>query len=67
MAEYIGIKELSRMTGYNPEYLRQLCRQNKAPRHFRFGRKIVFKREDVEEWLNAHLITPGTAQAGDGR
>lgn len=67
MPEMIGIREFAQMTGYNEEYCRQLCRQNKAPRHFRFGRKIVFKREDVEEWLNARLVTPGTSQAGDGR
>lgn len=58
MAEMIGIKEFAQMTGYNEEYCRQLCRKNKAPRHFRFGRKIVFRKEDVEEWVSSRLVAP---------
>lgn len=58
MGDYVRIKEFAQMTGYNEEYCRQLCRQNKAPRHFRFGRKIVFKRDDIEEWMRARTVNP---------
>lgn len=58
MAEYIGISELSRMTGYNPEYLRQLCRKGHGPKHYYMGRKIVFTKDAVEEWVRGRLRDP---------
>ena len=58
MPEYIGINELSRMTGYNPEYLRQLCRKGEGPEHYYLGRKIVCTRQAAEDWLKGRLVDP---------
>ena len=58
MPEYIGIKELSKMTGYNAEYLRQLCRKGTGPKYNYLGRKIVFTRDAVEEWVKGRLRDP---------
>ena len=57
MADYIGIKEFSEITGYNPEYCRQLCRTGKGPRFGKFGRKIVFTRQAVDEWVQSRVVT----------
>ena len=58
MADYIGIKEFSEITGYNPEYCRQLCRKGQGPKFGKFGRKIVFTRQAIDEWVSSRVVRP---------
>ena len=58
MADPVGIKEFAEMRGVSEEYARQLVRMGKAPRHYKLGRKIVFERQDIIDWLKAQVVNP---------
>lgn len=33
--------------------------EGRGPRYARVGRLIRYRRSDLDEWLGAHLVTPG--------
>ena len=58
MGDMVGVERFAELFGCSVEYARKLCRDGKAPRHYRVGRKILFKEEDIVEWLKAHVVNP---------
>lgn len=59
-AQYMGI---------SLAYLRKLCCARTGPRFAKVGRRIVFKLEDIEEWLDKRVVEPvsGDSSARRGR
>jgi len=49
---YIGIEEAATVTGYNPGYLRRLCRERKIPFHRWSPRgHYLFLVSELRAWL----------------
>lgn len=42
--------------GRRPSALRAWRMQGRGPSYIRYGRSIVYRREDLDTWLNAHRV-----------
>lgn len=49
--ELLGIKAVALMTGVNEGTLRYWRHANQGPTSFKIGRRIVYRREAIEKWL----------------
>jgi excisionase family DNA binding protein len=44
--DVIPVREAAKLTGYSPEYIRRLCRENKIE-HEKFGSTLMVNRESL--------------------
>jgi len=58
MPNFVGVAEFAQMYGCSVRYAQQLIRTGKAPRHYKIGRSVRFRVEDIEAWLNHHVVNP---------
>jgi excisionase family DNA binding protein len=49
--------ELCAKYNLRPWTVRQYCSQRRIP-HVKVGRKVLFRVEDIERWLQAQAVTP---------
>lgn len=56
--EIFGTREFCRLTGYSPNTLYKLLHDRKIPYHKsgHGGRKVIFKREEIQEWILSNRI-----------
>lgn len=54
----VGVDVFAQMIGVSEEHARRLCREGKAPRHFRVGKTIRFKESDILEWIQKRTVNP---------
>lgn len=52
MPEYLTIEELAKLLRTSPATVRYWRHVGKGPRSFKPGTKVLFAREDVEQWVN---------------
>ena len=58
MPEFIRLKDVSRITGFSKHSILRWIRQGNGTRHFRAPSGVfMFKREDVDSWLNSLAAT----------
>lgn len=48
----LEIREVSQLTGIKQSFLRRLVFQKRIP-FFKIGRKVMFSRIEIDNWLNA--------------
>ncbi|MGW0035734.1 helix-turn-helix transcriptional regulator [Gordonia sp. NPDC003376] len=34
---------------------------NKGPKYYKIGRRVVYRRSDLDAWLEAHAVNPGAS------
>lgn len=51
MPEFMTLEEVADLLRMPPETLRYWRHIGKGPKSFRPGRRVLFAREDVEQWL----------------
>ena len=57
--EFMTIQECAALTGYKPDYIRQMVFKRKIPFHKNPNRKpIRFKREEILHWMATKKFTP---------
>ena len=58
LKEVFGLDEVCEMTGYSKQTAYKLVHERKVPfyKPEHGGRKILFKRKEVEEWLTATRV-----------
>ena len=54
----VGIVEAGRLLGLSHFTIRAWVRERRIP-HYRCGRRIVFSRRDLDEFLTRCKVTPG--------
>ena len=54
-SSYLSIDEASAYTGIKKSTLYARVEQREIP-HYRFGRSIKFKRDDLDVWMEAHRV-----------
>lgn len=65
--EWLKPSEVAAEFPFSEVHLSQLRHQGTGPVFFRRGRTVLYRRSDVEAWLEAHLTTGGPAlQAASG-
>ena len=47
----LNTKEVSELTGYGQQTIRELCHAKSIP-FFRWGRAFMFPRDKVKEWID---------------
>ena len=57
MSDLLNIAEVSELTGVPVATLRYWRHTGTGPRSFRIGKRIAYKREDVETWLAKQYAT----------
>ena len=55
------LKEAAKITGLSVGWLRRLAHGGRGPKITRVGRKIGFRRADLEAWLESQRETPTAA------
>ena len=55
---FVDIKRFAEIYGCSVRYAQKLCREGKAPRHYKIGRQIRFRESDIVEWLESHVVNP---------
>jgi predicted DNA-binding transcriptional regulator AlpA len=48
------LPEVARLTRLSESTLRWLRHQDRGPTGFRLGRRVVFRRSEVEQWVARH-------------
>lgn len=57
--EFMSIKDCAALTGYKPDYIRQLVFKRKIPFHKNPNRKpIRFNRDEILQWMATKKFTP---------
>lgn len=54
---YITTRELGRLIGKGPAAVRTMRSRGNAPAGVRFGRPVLYHRDDVRAWLEAKRLT----------
>ncbi len=54
-SDYLTIDEASAYTGIKKSTLYSKVEQREIP-HYRIGRSIKFKRDDLDAWMEAHRV-----------
>ena len=57
MSDLLNIAEVCELTGVPVATLRYWRHTGTGPRSFRIGKRIAYKREDVETWLAKQYAT----------
>ena len=58
MDDLIDMRELCSLARMGPAGYRNLRRQGKTPPAYKIGRRLFFKRDEVEHWLTTVRIVP---------
>lgn len=53
MSDIRFIEEVSQRTGLSVASLRWMRHMGQGPRSFRLGRRVVYRAEDVDAWIDA--------------
>lgn len=53
MPDYITTHEFAEQVRTSPETVRYWRHIGKGPKAFKVGRKVLYVRSEVEEWINA--------------
>jgi excisionase family DNA binding protein len=53
-SDLLLLPEVARLTRLSESTIRWLRHQGRAPAGFRLGRRLVFRRGEVEAWLRQH-------------
>jgi excisionase family DNA binding protein len=56
-ADKLDVRESGELLGISPHTIRSWVRQRKIP-FYRCGRRIVFSRTDLEQFLEANRVMP---------
>lgn len=58
MSDVINIKQASELVGLTVNTLYSYCARRKIP-HLKLGAKLLFRRSELEAWLDAHRVPVG--------
>jgi len=53
MPDYLTVEEVAEMTRLSPSTIRWYRHTGTGPKSFKIGRRIAYRRTDVEAWLDA--------------
>jgi excisionase family DNA binding protein len=59
MPEYLTVEEVATMTRLSPSTIRWYRQVGKGPRSFKLGRRVAFRRADVEAWIEQQYAAAG--------
>lgn len=65
--EFLTTAEVGQRVRAAAETVRFWRHQKKGPAYFKIGRKVLYRRRDVEEWLAAQRTATTTTPGGGGR
>lgn len=51
-------KQVNEEYGFSLAWLRKMRLLRRGPPYLKLNRLVVYKREDLEKWLDQHLISP---------
>lgn len=57
MTELIGIEEAAKMCGQSVSTLRWWKAQGVGPRSAKIGRRVMYKRTEVSDWIDAQFAS----------
>lgn len=60
-AEYERLVDLEQRTKLSGAKWRQLEKEGRGPRRFKVGRSVLYKRAEVDAFLEAHATNPEAA------
>ena len=60
----VNVKQLSEMLGFKPAYVRKLVQEGQIPYYKPFGKKIFFKKSEINELLQGQRV-PSVAELID--
>lgn len=52
MPEYLTVDEVATLTRLSPSTVRWYRQVGKGPKSFKIGRRVAYRRDDVEAWLD---------------
>lgn len=64
-AQYMTTKEVAALIRKQPEAVRMMRHRGTGPRGVRLGREVLYKRQDVFDWLEAKTRADEIAQRAE--
>lgn len=61
VGEYMTTPEVAQMVRTSPETVRYWRHVGRGPRSFRVGRRVLYARSDVQEWVDRLRESEGAA------
>ncbi|RKY39752.1 MAG: helix-turn-helix domain-containing protein [Candidatus Makaraimicrobium thalassicum] len=57
---YLTRKQVAELFGVSPKWLANLSSQGRGPKYFKLGRKVLYRAEDVEAWIQKNATAVKT-------
>ncbi len=61
MDRLLGTAEVAELLGVTPEALRVWRHRGEGPRAFKYARRVMYRAEDVERWLETKVVVDPAA------
>ena len=61
MEELLTVSDVAQLTRSTPSAIYQWRRRGSGPKGLRVGNKVLFRRQDIEEWLESRVESSGDA------
>ncbi len=55
-SEYIGVEETAKLLGFKKSYLYQLIHKNLIPHYKPNGKKVLFDKFELKEWISKSRV-----------
>lgn len=55
----LGEKEVAELLGVSPNTLKHWRWVGRGPRYLKLVSKVAYRRQDLDEWINANVTEPG--------
>ena len=63
---YLSTRKAAAFLGLSPRTMDRNRMRGEGPSYYRFGQRVLYRREDLEEWAEARRVALGAAAAGRG-
>jgi len=57
-------REVAELLGVSPNTLKHWRGSARGPKYVKLVRKVAYRRNDLNEWINANVTEPGVASEG---
>lgn len=63
--ENMTTEEAAEYLRVSNDWLRRLRSQGKGPRYAKLGNKVVYRKADLDAFVNANVVTPSVSKEDD--
>lgn len=63
---YLSTKDAATYTNHSPQTLEKLRSEGRGPDFYKVGRRVLYARESLDQWIAGHAMTAGANDTAGG-